>query len=205
MKIRSFVTTSVTAAAIALAWNAPASAHCDTLDGPVVAAARKSLDGGNPNFVLVWVQKKDEAEIRAALQKARNVRKAGGEAKELADLYFFETLVRIHRAGEGAAYTGLKPAGMVEPPIAAADKAIETGKLQGLGKIISERTEKGLHGHFEQVMAKKKYNPNDVEAGRAYTSAYIEFTHYAERLYGAAETMAPEHVQKTLAAPVHTH
>lgn len=203
MKIRSFLTAS--AVAVALAWSASASAHCDTLDGPVVAAARKALDTGNPNFILVWVQKNDEAEIRSAFQKTRNVRKAGGEAKELADMYFFETLVRIHRAGEGAAYTGLKPAGMVEPPIAAADKAIEAGKLQGLAKIISDRTEKGLHGHFDQVMAKKKYNPNDVEAGRAYTSAYVEFTHYAERLYNAAETMAPEQVQKNVAAPAHTH
>lgn len=201
MKMRCFLTAS--AVAVALAWSASASAHCDTLDGPVVAAARKALDTGNPNFILVWVQKNDEAEIRNAFQKTRNVRKAGGEAKELADMYFFETLVRIHRAGEGAAYTGLKPAGMVEPPIAAADKSIETGKLQGLAKIISDRTEKGLHGHFDQVMAKKKYNPSDVEAGRAYTSAYVEFTHYAERLYNATETMAPEHVQKV--APAHTH
>ncbi|MCD6042366.1 MAG: hypothetical protein K0R40_1969 [Burkholderiales bacterium] len=170
-----------------------------------MAAARKALATGNPDLVLVWVQKNDETEIRGALQKARTVRKAGGEAKELADMYFFETLVRIHRADEGAAYTGLKPAGMVGPPIAAADKAIETGKLQGLAKIISDRNEKGLHGHFDQVMAKKKYNPNDVEAGRAYTSAYVEFTHYAERLYNAAETMAPEHVQKNPAAPAHTH
>jgi len=106
--------------AVALAWSASASAHCDTLDGPVVSAARKALDSGNVNLVLVWVQKDDDAELRDAFQRARNVRKAGGEAKELADLYFFETLVRVHRAGEGAAYTGLKPAGAIEPPVAAA-------------------------------------------------------------------------------------
>lgn len=191
--------------ALTLAWSAPASAHCDTLDGPVVSAARRALDTGNINLVLVWVQKNDEAELRHAFQRARNVRKAGGEAKELADLYFFETLVRVHRAGEGAAYTGLKPAGTIEPPVAVADKAIETGKLQGLAKVIFERTEKGLHEHFDQVMAKKKYNPNDVSAGRAYASAYVEFVHYAERLYEAAETMAPEHAQKAPAAPAHTH
>jgi hypothetical protein len=187
------------------AWSLPAQAHCDTLDGPVVSAARKALDTGNVNFVLVWVRKSDEAELRNAFQRTRAVRKAGGEARELADLYFFETLVRVHRAGEGAAYTGLKPAGTVEPSVAAADKAIETGKLQGLAKVVFERTEKGLHGHFEQVMAKKRYNPDDVEAGRAYSSAYVEFVHYAERLYDAAETMAPEHVQKVPATPAHTH
>lgn len=188
--------------AIALAWAAPAQAHCDTLDGPVVAAARSALDSGNVNLVLVWVQKKDEDEIRHAFKRTLVVRKPGGEAQQLADSYFFETLVRIHRAGEGAPYTGLKPAGTVEPPVAAADKAIETGRLQGLARTISDRTEKGLHKHFAQVMAKKKYDPNDVEAGRAYSSAYVEFMHYAERLYDAADTLAPE---AQAAAPGHAH
>ena len=202
MKLRNSLVAGFSLLA-ALGWTAPAQAHCDTLDGPVVSAARKALDSGNVNLVLVWVQKNDESEIRNAFQKTRNVRKAGGEAKQLADMYFFETLVRIHRAGEGAGYTGLKPAGTIEPPVAAADTAIATGKLQPLGKLITERTEKGLHGHFDAVMAKKKYGPNDVEAGRAYSSAYVEFVHYAERLYDAAETMAPDQVQKP--AAVHSH
>lgn len=50
-------------------------------------------------------------------------------------------------------------------------------------------------------MAKRKYNLNDVEAGRAYSNAYVEFVHYAERLYNAAETMAPE----AASAAKHTH
>jgi hypothetical protein len=179
-------------AATALVWTGPLLAHCDTLDGPVVLAARKALDSGEPGRVLVWVKKDDEAEIRAAFERSRAVRKAGGAAKELADLYFFETLVRVHRAGEGAPYTGLKPAGTVEPPVAAADRAIDTGKLPPLAGLIAARTEKGLHAHFDAVMAKKQYAPDDVEAGRAYASAYVEFVHYAERLYEAAETMAPD-------------
>jgi hypothetical protein len=181
-----------------------ALAHCDTLDGPVVAAARKALDTNNVSLVLPWVQKKDETDIRSQFQKTVAVRKASGQAKELADMYFFETLVRIHRAGEGAGYTGLKPAGKIEPPIAAADKSIESGKLQEVAKLIAQRTEEGLHKHFEDVMKKKKYNPNDVAAGRAYTSAYVEYTHYVERLYDAAQTLSPEHVQKT-APSLHTH
>jgi len=195
---------SAMALAVALAWSAPALAHCDTLDGPVVATARKALDSGNVNPVLAWVQRADEAQIRTAFQRTLNVRKAGGETRELADHYFFETLVRVHRAGEGAAYTGLKAAGTIEPPVAAADKAIEAGRLEGLAKVISDRTQKGLHEHFQQVIAKKKrFDANDVEAARAYSRAYVEFVHYAERLYDAAETMAPETVPKAPAA--HTH
>jgi hypothetical protein len=185
-----------------LLWTEAALPHCDTLDGPVVGAARKALDSGNVNLVLVWVQKGDEAEIRNAFQSARSVRKAGGEARQLADRYFFETLVRVHRAGEGAPYTGLKPAGIVEPPVAAADQAIASGKLQPLGALVAERMEQGLHRHFDAAMAKKSYRAEDIEAGRAYASAYVEFVHYAERLYDAAESMAPEHPQK---APAHTH
>jgi hypothetical protein len=188
---------------IAAAWTTPALAHCDTLDGPVVSAARNALDTGKVDLVLVWVQKDDEAEVRSAFQRARNVRRAGGEAKDLADTYFFETLVRVHRAGEGAPYTGLKPAGHIEPPVAAADKAIETGKLQPLARMVAGRVEKGLHHHFDAVTAKKGYNSADVEAGRAYTHAYVEFVHYAERLYDAAGTTTPDHAQKP--APIHTH
>ena len=181
------------AIAVALAGSAQAWAHCDTLDGPVVSAARKALDTGNVNLVLVWVQPADEAQLRDAFRRARNVRKAGGDAKELADLYFYETLVRVHRAGEGAPYTGLKPAGKVEAPVAAADSAIANGNLQPLARLVAERMEQGLHRHFEGVMAKKNYRANDVEAGRAYAGAYVEFVHYAERLYDAAEAMAPAH------------
>jgi hypothetical protein len=192
-------------AVLALAWTLPAAAHCDTLDGPVVGAARKALDTGNVNLVLVWVQEKDDAEIRKHFDKTRAVRKLNAQAKELADLYFFETLVRIHRAGEGAGYTGLKPAGQVEPPIAAADRSLKSGKLQEVAKLISGRMEQGLHRTFDAVMKTKEYRADDVAAGRAFSSAYVEYTHYVERLYGAAETMAPEHVQKPAAAPAHTH
>lgn len=199
---RHLVATALTVAV--MGWSATASAHCDTLDGPVVAAARKALDTSNVNLVLVWVQKKDDADIRKQFEKTVAVRKAGGQAKELADMYFFETLVRIHRAGEGAGYTGLK-SGPVEPPIAAADKALETGKLQDMAKLISARTEAGLHRQFEDVMKKKQYNPSDVAAGRAFASAYTEYTHYVERLYDAAETLAPEHVNKKAPGLAHSH
>lgn len=180
-----------------------AQAHCDTLDGPVVNAARRALDSGDINLALVWVRKADEPEIRQAFQKARSVRRTGAEARELADLYFFENLVRVHRAGEGAPYTGLKPTGQVEPVVAAADRAIQTGQLPPLAHLIGERTEQGLHRHFDAVVGSRKYDPADVEAGRAHARAYVEFVHYAERLYGAGETLAPEAVPQH--APTHTH
>ena len=201
---RSF---AVIAAVAALSWGTAAQAHCDTLDGPVVGQARKALDTGNVNLVLGWVQNKDEPEIRGAFQKAVAVRKTGGAAKDLADTYFFETLVRVHRAGEGAPYTGLKPAGEIEPAIAAADKSIETGKLEPVAKLVIDRTKDGLHGQFDAVTAKKKHNPNDVAAARAYVGAYVEYVHYVERLYNAAGSPEAAHAQEMpgAAKPAHAH
>jgi hypothetical protein len=191
-------------AAASLMWAAGAQAHCDTLDGPVVGAARRALESGNVNVVLGWVQKKDEAEIRNAFQKAVAVRKTGAAAKDLADMYFFETLVRVHRAGEGASYTGLKPAGKIEPPIALADKAVETGKLEPVGKALTERMHQGLHQQFEAVVAKKNYKPGDVAATRAYVEAYVPYVHYVERLYDAAGTSVP-HGREPSPQNAHAH
>src|SRR5512137_76552 len=104
-------------------------AHCDTLDGPVVTEARVALEKGDVTPVLKWVKAENEDEIKTVFKKVLAARSSGKEAKEIADLYFFETLVRLHRAGEGAAFTGLEPAGTIEPAVAAADKAIDAGSV----------------------------------------------------------------------------
>lgn len=170
------------------------NAHCDTMNGPVVTAAKKALETGNVSLVLIWVQKKDEADIRAAFQKTLAVRKLSAEARNLADMYFFETLVRVHRAGEGVPYTGLKPAEtVVDPGIAAADKSLETGSPEALLKHLTEAVQGGVHHQFEQVLQKKNFKADDIQAGREYVKAYVEFIHYVERLYQAASKPAAGH------------
>lgn len=165
-----------------------AIAHCDGMDGPVVMAAQKALETGNVNLVLIWVQKKDEVEIKKAFQKTLAVRKLNPEAKELADMYFFETLVRIHRAGEGEPYTGIKPAGRdLGPAIPAGDKAVAEGKLEPLYKLLTDKIHDGLHEKFEKVMKKKNFKKDDVDAGREYVEAYVIFIHYVENLYDTAK------------------
>ncbi len=192
---------SILTIAVALAWAAPASAHCDTLDGPVVAAARQALDAGDPRLVLGWVSKQDEAEIRRAFERTVAVRAKGAEAKALADTYFFETVVRVHRAGEGAGFTGLKPAGQVEVPVAAADKALATGDTAALTKLLAQRVDTGVRERFQAAAAHSKRAPQDVEAGRAFVGAYVDYVHYVERLYDAAGTPAPHHAAP--ATPIH--
>ena len=164
-----------------------AFAHCDGIDGPVVQSAIKALETGNLNPALIWVQKSDEPEVRAAFEKTLHVRKLSAPAKELADTFFFETLVRLHRAGEGEPYTGLKPAGRdLGPALPAADRALETGSVEPLIKLLSHAVEQGIRHRFQEAAESRPASPTDVEAGRRYVRAYVSFIHYAQRLYDAA-------------------
>ncbi|MFO7915382.1 MAG: DUF6448 family protein [Candidatus Krumholzibacteriales bacterium] len=160
-----------------------AFAHCDTLDGPVVQAAREALAKGDVTPLLKWVQADDEKEIRAAFQKTLAVRVKGTEAKELADMYFFETLVRIHRAGEGAPYTGLKPGEAVDPAVALADNALESGSVDKLVDVLTKALSNGIRERFQHTSETRKHANDSVAAGREYVKAYVIFTHYVEGLH----------------------
>lgn len=171
-----------------------AYSHCDTLDGPVVKAAKVALEKGDVTPVLKWVKPENEGEVQEAFQKTLVVRTKSPEAKELADMYFFETLVRVHRAGEGAPYEGLKPAGTdLGPAVVEADKAIETGSVDSLVKKITEAVATGIRERFKEVMEKKKHQDESVSEGREFVQAYTEFIHYVERLHDAIKSHVPHH------------
>jgi hypothetical protein len=178
--------------------------HCDGVDGPVVTLARKALEAGNVNLVLPWVRVQDESEIRHAFEHAIAVRQLGPKAKALADHHFFETLVRVHRAGEGAAYTGLKPAGRdLGPAIPAADQALQDGSVEKVIKVVTDAVGQGVREHFRAAFSRKRFDPDDVAAGRAYVEAYVPYVHYIERLWQAATGPAHGHHASQAESSVH--
>jgi hypothetical protein len=172
----------------------PALGHCDTLDGPVVSDARAAIEKKDVTPVLKWIGPADEVEMRAAFARTLAVRALSPEARELADQSFFETVVRLHRAKEGEAYTGLKPAGMDPgPAVRAVDRSLEQGSPDGLLRLISERTGDAVRRWFGRVLEAKRHADESVEAGRAFTKAYAEFAHSVEELYRAAEEPERRH------------
>ena len=188
MKVRSGSTPVVfcTVVGLSLAFASPlqVSAHCDTMDGPVVVDAKAALSKADVSGVLKWVAKEKEEAIRTAFQRTLAVRSEGLEARELADMYFFETLVRVHRAGEGAPYTGLKPAGTDPgPAVTAADQALEKGNVDELAKRIGGLAEAGVRERFARANEAKEHANHNTEAGREFVEAYVVFVHYVEGLH----------------------
>lgn len=194
---RSVLPAVVLAVALLGGVSATALAHCDTVDGPVVKDGRSALATGDITPVLKWVRAADEAEVRGTFASAVRVRSAGGEARELADRLFFETVVRLHRQGEGAPFTGLKPAGHVEPAVALADEALEEGDAAKLLAATTRRVSVGVKARFERVLAAKAHAGESVAAGREFVAAYVDYIHVLETIFrvageGAAHDSAHE-------------
>lgn len=196
--------TSSALALIALAIPARAYAHCDTMDGPVVRAAQRALDTKKAEPVLIWVRAQDESEIRRAFAQTLAVRGLGKPAAELADRYFFETVVRLHRTGEGEPYTGLKPAGTdLGHAVPAADRALASGSVAELHHVLAEALDARLIEYFGDAAKKRSFAPDDVVAGRRYVEAYVRLLHFAEEMevLTAGRAHAPGAVGRPAAQP----
>jgi hypothetical protein len=182
MRTSIFAATFVAATILALP--APTLAHCDTLNGPVVQAARLALTGNDVTPVLKWVPPAAEAEVRAAFARTIEVRAGSPAARELADTWFFETVVRVHRAGEGEPFTGLKPAA-ADPAFEAADRALEAASGEALVTLVAAHVSGELRARYARALEARQHADHNVAAGRAFVAAYVDYLHYVEALHNA--------------------
>ena len=175
--------------------------HCDSLDGPVVAAARAALEADEVGLVLAFVPVEGEAEVRTAFDRVRPLRDSSAGAWETAQLWFFETVVRIHRAGEGAPYTGLKPAGLsVGPVIPLAERAIETGSSDQLADFLTDALREQLRQRLAHAQELAAHRSQSLEDERRYVQAVLGLQVYSHHLYQAM--LATDHHES--AAPPST-
>ena len=163
--------------------------HCDSMDGPVVTAARQAIEARDVDLILPYVKKTGEAEVVAAFDRTISVRNGNPTVNEVADLYFFDTVVRVHRAGEGAPYTGLKPAGLpVGPVIPVAERSIETGDPTELIRLLTDKVGLEVGHRFGQVMDGRRHAAEGVAARRQYVEAMLGLEVWAHRVYDCMES-----------------
>lgn len=162
----------------------PAQAHCDSEQGPVAGAALRALDENDVTIVLPYVSHEGEAELTAAFEHAAAVRPLGGEAQALADRYFVETAIRVHRVGEGASYTGVTDEPVPEA-IAAADEAMASGSLDGVYAMLSDAMRAGIEEQLHGVELAREHAAAEgtVEANRERVEAELLFEKYIYALH----------------------
>jgi hypothetical protein len=196
-------TVAVALAAITLFSVRDALAHCDTMDGPIVPEAQAALESGDVMPVLKWVSAEDEEAIRDAFRRTRAVRDEGGDVREIADRLFLETLIRVHRQGEGESFTGLKPSGTIAPAFVAADAALGSGNAEELVARIASAVQDEIRRRFDAALERRTRAGDSVEAGRAYVEAYVTYLHFVEELHGLLGHAPSNHVGEPAAG--HTH
>lgn len=160
----------------------PVFAHCDSYDGPVIQDAYKALEKEDVTYVLKWIDADQEAEIKNLFSKTVSLKHTDAEVYTIVEKHFLETLVRLHRETEGAAFTGLKPAGSTTPIVQMADKSIENKEVNTLLSNIGSHIDKVIQEKFDKVAALYKVKDNSVAEGRAYVMAYVDYTHTLEAL-----------------------
>jgi uncharacterized protein DUF6448 len=201
MKVKLLAAT-VLSAALLLGAQTGAQAHCDSVDGPVAKAAVAALDTKNVNLALPFAPAAAEPEIKAAFTQALRARALGADAKTLADRAFVETTVRLHRAGEGAPYTGLKAAGVdYGPAIPAAERAVASGDLRQVKAVLAEEMEHSLTHRFEAIKNTAAHTAepktaDQVPAARERISAELGFVTYVEGVRQAMHGATAGHEHK---------
>ena len=162
--------------------------HCDSLDGPVVTAAARALQSGNVELVLPYVHPDGEAEVREAFARVVPLRAGGDGTGALADRWFYETVVRVHRAGEGAPYTGLKPAGLdVGPVLPLAEQAVATGQVDAVYRLLAGELRRQLERRLGRVGELAAFKDRSVADARAWVEAMLGFEVYAHHTYAALQ------------------
>jgi uncharacterized protein DUF6448 len=163
--------------------------HCDSMDGPVVLAAKRALEAQDATIALPYVKSEGEPEVLAAFERTIAAHDGNPKVNELADLYFFETVVRVHRAGEGAPYTGLKPAGLgFGPVVPVAENAIETGSPDELIQVLTDKVRHEVVERVGHAMSLKAHAEEGVTAARAYIEAMLGLEVWSHKLYACASS-----------------
>ncbi len=178
---------SIVFVSLMIAGSLPASAHCDSLDGPTIKDATKALETNNVNLVLKWISEEQEKEIIPLFKKTYALKSGDKEVYTIVKKHFFETLVRLHRQTEGAPFTGLKPAGTTKKIIQLSDQAIKNNDIDELLGKLNNHLGRVIKKKYEKVQTLDKVKNDSPDKGREYVEAYVDYTHTIESVHDIIE------------------
>lgn len=186
------VFTSILTLLLVLGFSFNSQAHCDRVNGPVAVAAKQALETGDVSKALIWVGEEQSEELKSKFKQSLKVYNSGEESRKLAERYFMETTVRLHREAEGMPYTGLKPAQSSSEDIQTAEQALESGNLSPVNDLLAKEIRQKTNELYQHAMEAKDKRGQSVEAGRQWVNAYVRYIVYVHSLY-----------QKIQAGPAH--
>jgi hypothetical protein len=186
------ITTLIAALAVIAVQASPASAHCDSREGPVVTAAGQALEKGDVKLILPFVKADQEQELTVAFDQTMAVRTRGPQVRELADEYFKETALRLHRVGEGAPYTGIKEQTEENPALEAAEESLGQGTPDAVLTMLDEKLRAKVSERYQGVLDARTAEAANktVETSRERVEAELMFEKYVVEISSAIDAEA---------------
>lgn len=157
--------------------------NCASMSGPVFAAAMRALEENDVRVALAYVPRAAEAEVVAAFEITAPLRASESAIRAVGNLHFAEAVVRLHRAGDDMAYTGIQAGRQDTGGVAeAAEEAVISGSAYELFEILSAQLTLELNKRLGEVRELAKLAPESTEAMRSYVEATMAFTGWAAQL-----------------------
>lgn len=177
------LTTLFVSALLFIAGTLPASAHCDSYDGPTVKDALTALETNNVKLILKWITPEQEKEVIQLFNKTYSLKSGDKEIYAIVEKHFLETLVRLHRETEGAPFTGLKHAGTTKQIIKMSDQAISERNIDAFLAKFNNHIGKVIREKYAKVEMLDKVKNESSEKGREFVKAYVDYTHTIEAIH----------------------
>ena len=70
---------------------------------------------------------------------------------------------------------------------------METGSIDGLVTLVTEASAEGIRERFAHARELKQHADHNIDAGRQYVAAYVEYVHYVEGIHAAATKSTGHH------------
>ena len=146
-------------------------------NGPVRKAAEMALVTGDADYVLLWVLKESENTLKNLLEKTCCERNSQKYVQNNSPDWYFETVNRLFERSWKTDFSGRDSGGFDENPIVRmVQRAIESGEINELCRIVPQPERDDLMQRFIDLIHKRNYDLHNLAAGRAYVSAFLDFT-----------------------------
>lgn len=166
--------------------------HCDSLNRPVVTAARRALEASDADVILPFVPADGAAEVRDAFDRTLGHRARRPKRWPTAGSSKLPSGCTV--PAKARPFTGLKPAGLdVGPVIPAAERALDSGSPDELIDVLCVSVRDQVTQRHHHAMAFKTHAGEGVESAREYVEATLGLEVWAHSVY--KQVLADPHAQ----------
>ena len=152
--------------------------------GPVMSAAKRSLETGNAQYILIWISEESENTLKNLLEKVCCEINTQKNARDHIVDWYFNTVNHLHSVYCGLHNLNLSTKTPEEKKIIIlVEGACKSGNFKEITAIFQDTPDGEIRQRFNDVMKKRNYRLENIAAGRMYVLAFTDFIAFLNTRY----------------------